>query len=231
MPRALCSALVAWAIAPCFALAQTGDLSGIVVDRVTGHPLPRAQVAVTLELDGKLEVRSTAASDSGAFAISDVPWGRVVLSARRVGYAPAETVVDFRGDATAVQVRLEPVPVALSEIVVDARVVQRTLRDNGFYDRAEFYRGIFLDRAAIDRRKANDLSSLLAPYMTGCSTLYVNGSRVLARDRIVLAEVVGVEVYFNKAATPIEYQNPSRSGGPRCRTILVWTSVRAGAER
>lgn len=201
-----------------------------MIDKGTGEPVPRATVRVVFVIDGGLQLRSVVASDSGTFAIPDVPPGRHVVSALRLGYAPAERPVEAVSHVTELLIKLERVAVPLTEVRVEATAVQRELQRNGFYDRAEYYTGVFWDRAAIARRNPRDLAAVIGPFMSACSALFINGSRIQSGTPITLAEVIGVEVYMSKAAAPVEFQSPYTSGGPGCRTIMVWTSALANVE-
>ncbi len=97
-----------------------GSLSGRVVERSSGEPVPSAQV----EIEG-LGLRGVAGSD-GRFNIGGVPAGTHRLTVRRIGFEPQTVRVTVGEGATAnVTVILARAPVSLSEVVVTATGEER----------------------------------------------------------------------------------------------------------
>jgi len=111
---ALVAGAVALGLHPAHA-QQTGRISGKVVATETGEPLQGVVVSVA---GGS---RSGVSDARGAYRISGVPAGDVVLSARLLGCEPAtQTVTLAAGDAVEVNFSLKQAPVLVSGIVVSA---------------------------------------------------------------------------------------------------------------
>ncbi len=107
------AAFVALAVGGPGAAAQNGTLTGRVVDDRSGRPLDGAYVLVAGTAIGR------ATNAEGRFVLSGVPAGRHVVRADALGFAGAERVALVEaGETVAVEFRLEPVAVALDEIVV-----------------------------------------------------------------------------------------------------------------
>ncbi|OZC04154.1 TonB-dependent receptor [Rubricoccus marinus] len=98
------------------ASAQTGRVEGTVRDAASGQPLAGANVV----LDGTS--RGAASDASGAFVISDVASGEVVLVATRVGYTALRQRLTVRaGEAVRVTLALNEAALDAGEVVVRAR--------------------------------------------------------------------------------------------------------------
>jgi len=103
----------AGAAAPMPALAQTGTITGRVVDARSLRPLGGAHVRVESTAIGQ---QSNA---SGRFLLTDVSAGRHTVHVEFAGFEAAEQVADVvAGQVAAIEVRLAPVAVALGEVVV-----------------------------------------------------------------------------------------------------------------
>jgi len=110
------------------AAAQTGSVTGTILDASTGQPLDAVQIS--LEAVGSGETRYGGLTrSSGRFLIINVPVAQYVLRAELLGFGAQTQVVDITGgQALVVDLRLEPVAISLSEIVVTgvAGATQRT---------------------------------------------------------------------------------------------------------
>ena len=98
--------------APAAAAQQEGVVRGRVIDASSGQPVGSA----TIRVIGTILVAF--ADDSGSFQLRNVPAGQRRLGVERLGFAP--WVADVRvigGATTEVEIRLEPRPVALGEVV------------------------------------------------------------------------------------------------------------------
>lgn len=105
---ALCTALVAPALH-----AQTGTVSGTVVDEQTRQPLADAQVVIV-----GTEIRAVTRQD-GRFALANVPAGSRTVRATRIGYAAGDRAVTVAAGQTAtVNVALRGQAVLLQDVVV-----------------------------------------------------------------------------------------------------------------
>src|SRR6266487_3081684 len=99
----------AGAVAP-----ETGVIAGVVTAQETGLALPEVRVAVL-----GTSLAATADHD-GRFTIAQVPPGTYRLQARLIGYEVGEVpgVVVAAGQTVNANLRLQPLPVALQEVVV-----------------------------------------------------------------------------------------------------------------
>jgi TonB-dependent starch-binding outer membrane protein SusC len=104
----LCTALFAPALQ-----AQTGTVSGTVVDEATSAPLADALVSVA-----GTEIRAVTRAD-GRFTLSGVPAGGRTVRATRIGYAAGErTVTVAAGQTATVSLGLRSQAVLLQDVVV-----------------------------------------------------------------------------------------------------------------
>ncbi len=71
------------------AVEAQGSISGRVVNSVTGAPVNRAEVSITV--DGRTDLRGTAPTDAdGRFVCRSLPVGKYRLGAQKSGYAPMD---------------------------------------------------------------------------------------------------------------------------------------------
>lgn len=109
---------------PHAALAQTGTISGRVLDRDHGERLPGANVLVAGTSIGAVT------GETGEFVLPPVPPGEYVVTVRLVGYADAETTVAVgAGQAVAVTILLEESHAEMEEVVVTGTRTVRSLAD------------------------------------------------------------------------------------------------------
>lgn len=99
------------------AFSQTGSISGIVVDKSTGDPLPGANVMIQGTSIG------AAATLTGEFTIPRAPVGSHTLVVSYIGYKKAEDieVVVTAGEVTQVNIALEWIGVTLDEVVISVQ--------------------------------------------------------------------------------------------------------------
>ena len=92
----LMATLMAGAIAlmPRVASAQTGTVTGRVVDAQSGAPVTSAQVMVTGTTIG------SAVDSDGRFRLTNVPVGAKQIRVRGIGYQPNTTALSSRVSAT-----------------------------------------------------------------------------------------------------------------------------------
>ncbi len=109
-------------VLPITTVAQTGTISGIVVDAESGEPL----VAVNVVIDGTL--RGTASDLEGRFRIPDVQPGLVSVTFSYVSYQSKQvTGIEVKaGAVSTLQVTLHPEAIGLDEVVVEARAMSNT---------------------------------------------------------------------------------------------------------
>jgi len=93
---------------------ETGVIAGVVTAQETGLALPEVRVSVL-----GTSLAATADHD-GRFTIAQVPPGTYRLQARLIGYEVGEIpgVVVAAGQTATTNLRLQPLPVALQEVVV-----------------------------------------------------------------------------------------------------------------
>jgi TonB-linked SusC/RagA family outer membrane protein len=110
------------------AAAQTGTVTGTILDASTGAPLDAVQVS--LETVGAAQTNLGGLTQAtGRFILINVPAGQYVLRAQLLGFGTKTQVIDVIGGQPAiVDMRLDPEAISLSEIVVTgvAGATQRT---------------------------------------------------------------------------------------------------------
>jgi len=124
MRRTLLRAVVGLLLAmPGGALAQTGTVSGTVVDSVTSNPLPGANVVV----EGT-DIGAATGSD-GEFRLANVPVGEQTLNVSFVGYQQKTQAVQVQENSTnTIRIQLASEAVGVDEVVVTALGVEREER-------------------------------------------------------------------------------------------------------
>ena len=228
-------------------VAGPGDVVGRVVDRATRRPVATAEVVVR-GTDAR-----TRTDELGYFVIADVRPGDHVVEITHLGFEPVTETVSVVADRTMdLSVELSADPIALEPLVVTA-LRDRRLESQGYYERRTWGertgQGTFLDGAAIERRAAARVTSLLADVpglrvvcagsrdcrvapsrASGCeeTSVYLNGTLAvgggrrgsLSLDEIVLsAEVAAIEVYAGATSVPGEFSG----GSGRCGAVALWT--------
>src|SRR5256885_7459477 len=96
------------------AAPETGVIAGVVTAQETGVALAEVRVSV-------LGTNLAATADhEGRFSIAQVPPGTYRLQARLIGYSVAQVadIVVGAGQTVNASIRLQPLPVALQEVVV-----------------------------------------------------------------------------------------------------------------
>ncbi|MGD8428262.1 MAG: carboxypeptidase-like regulatory domain-containing protein, partial [Balneolaceae bacterium] len=111
MLRKLLSVALAMLLFPAVIMAQSGSVTGTVIDQSTGETLPGTNV-VLQELQ-----RGSATDTDGNYTIDNVPNGSYTLVATFVGYKKYQTTVQVSG-ATTVDISLKPDYFGLEEVVV-----------------------------------------------------------------------------------------------------------------
>jgi iron complex outermembrane receptor protein len=117
--RCLIPALAGLLLAAVPLEAQTGTITGRVVDSTTSAPLSNAIVSV----EGT--ARRAMSRDDGTFTVTDVPTGTQRVRVRRIGYAETARQITVSSGATNVEFSLAPQAAALGEIVVTGYGTQR----------------------------------------------------------------------------------------------------------
>ena len=217
--------------------AATGRLLGVVTDSA-GTPVVGARV--------EAGPRFVAVTDSkGAFALRGLPRGPLVLSVRRLGYAPSHTQWELGDIALTLHLRIDPFPVMLAPVVARAARRPYDARLAGFYERRAQHLGYSFDRAQIDSIGTFRMTELLqrvpgvrkytmrgalgtSVTMSGASCpplVMVDGfPAALGRfdlDMVDLTTVEGVEVYLHGSTVPSSLAGPY--GMENCGLIAIWS--------
>ena len=113
MLRKLLLTLLVMVFGVSFAMAQTGSITGQVIDQETGETVPGANVLL-VELD-----RGAATDAEGTYTINNVPVGTYTLRVSFVGYQTFSQQVQIQAGETLTQnVELASAAVGLDEVVV-----------------------------------------------------------------------------------------------------------------
>ncbi len=247
-PAVGAAVLVFGAILPLSARAQVqdadpdGDLRLVVtvVDRLTGEPVPAAEVALRPADSGPPPIWSTVADSLGRAQSGLLPLGRYRLDVNALPFTGASEVLAFtEAGISDIRVELVRIDYELDPIVVSAR--RRTRMEiDGFFDRRQVGVGHFMTRDQIEARGTSSVSELfrvipgvqlgvgrpgLASRIRlrgGCVPLYVVDGQflsgpVIIDDLLAVRDVEGIEVYHG-TSVPILY-----SGLTTCGVVMFWT--------
>jgi len=121
----LCALLLSHSISTgAVAQPEGATLQGRITDAVTGVPLPAANILVVGTILG------TMSGSDGSYRLLQVPPGEQVVAFSVVGYATVERTLTFpEGGRLTLDVALQPIPLALPDVVVTAgRQAQRAER-------------------------------------------------------------------------------------------------------
>lgn len=216
-----------------------GNITGTVTDSA-GAPLMGAEVTV----DGS-QVR-TSTDDQGVFHLGGVPYGARTLSARRLGFAPAQMRVEVaQGSDAMVSVRLVPLAMTLQPVLVRPSRMSYTGRLAGYYERLEKRsNGYFITRDQIDHESPRLLGQLLQ-HVPGVTAVKgrggITGIRLRGRtcwpliwidgtpmpsgevdlDSFSPTSIHGIELYLGSTTAPARYIYTRDVSS--CGTILIWS--------
>jgi hypothetical protein len=241
--NALRGSLLAIAAVAAMATAQTDRprASGVIVGTVADtnlYPIPLADVSI-----GGSSVHVTA-DTLGRFRITNMPTGRFVLIARRIGFQPGVSAIDVaERDTLWLAFTLEPAAQELAAVVVTERTLSWKLEQ--FNQRRKLGFGQFFTRGDIDTinpiqvvdilRRATAVrigpggqTALSARY--GCPMpIYLDGISLppgIASRLDYLPppnEMAAVEVYAGAATVPAWLPKPPAGSPESCGAILFWT--------
>jgi TonB-linked SusC/RagA family outer membrane protein len=192
--------------------------AGVVTGRVTDSASGQGLGGVSVRVDG-IKNLSAVTSDSGNFALRNVPPGDQVLTARLFGYRSATheiTVVDSQ--RTTVHIVMVPIPTVLSGVVTTATGLQRKVEVGN--DITTLNVDSIMQIAPIQT-----LTDLLETRVPGLTVLHTSGvpgnpSRIRIRgassisgnnDPIIVID--GIRVYSNQSDSRNDNLAPGRSGG------------------
>jgi hypothetical protein len=233
MSRLLRMVAVCLSAIPCSSIAQSVALEGTVHEASTNTPVDAAVVtlefAPPIDANGNVEqvpadrrlhlMMST--TGTGTFAFPSVLPGTYVLSARRIGYAPLETLIDLTPGTHRVRLTLEPIRVQLAPVEITASTrLEQHLDEVGFLHRRKEGFGKFMDAAEIARTHPFDVMSLFRPIIKGCTMIFIDGMPRSLRE-ITVDQIAGFEYYARRVMTPAEFANPRVD----CGSLVVWTWI------
>lgn len=145
-------------------LAQHIVFEADVVDAVTHAPLPNAEVWLP-QLD-----RIAKADWLGRAWIDKIPSGRFRVRVRRLGYAPADIEVLFRGDSVGDVFILQPLPRALETVKTEAAAIPEFLTP--FERRRKMGIGRFLTDSVLTRESNTEFPVLLEDHFPAIAARY-----------------------------------------------------------
>ncbi len=247
------AALIALALAPAAAAAQTGAavLAGTIT-AASRSAIPDATVEV-------VSVGQFRADSAGAFRIEHLPAGTLMVRVTRLGFAPALKLVTVRaGEELRLDFVLAPSAQQLDAVVVQADSESRAIDDPTGFDRRRRAGkgGIFVVESDIERRHPIATEQLFR----GMPSIKVDTGGILVLDRGVLSlrdfylpqkdrdqfhTCIGMQVFVDGVAMPQPFDintiSPSRiraievyhgaattpselrSSKSACGTVAVWT--------
>lgn len=239
--RLLTIACVLWS-APLYAASNRpvrGTLTGTVTDSL-GAPIFDAEIEL-VGLGNRTET-----DEAGAFRFTGLSSGRVVVRARRLGFAPASIEVQVADEGSGnVVLRLAPLAAALPTVVVRLSKMNYSGRLAGYYDRLEHKSGgYFITRDQIDRENPRTLGQLLQriPGMsmvrnrggqsgvrmrgrTCWPLVWLDGTPMAAGevdlDGFPPSTIHGIELYLGSTTAPMRYTFTRDMSS--CGTILIWS--------
>jgi TonB family protein len=249
--RALLAAVLLSVVPSARALGQADTLGAVggVIRGPGGTLIVGAEVVVTPLRDAgapptTVFSRRLFSDEEGRFRVTGMPAGRVMVAVRRIGYRPTtrELVVP---SGEAVALALEPVPQALSTVVVRDRRVKYTGWAARFYERRDRGFGRFITKEDLDRRNAirttdvlrsvpgiqvvsTPTGNLLRVRSARCSPfIWLDGTPASAGyldvDAFPPNTLEGIEVYSGVGTVPVELRGPRGEEG--CGVIVLWTRM------
>ncbi len=200
----LCALLIASSIA----FAQTGSISGKVVDE-TNQPMPSATVLV------KGTTKSTSADVNGNFKLTGLTNGTVTLEIRFLGYLTSTQVVNLNGTAV-VNVSMRPNTTSLNEVVVIGYGTVKSKDLTGSITNItakDFNQGAITTPEQLIQGKVAGVSIISNGGAPGAgSTIRIRGGASVAGSNDPLFVIDGVPVSNNGiagAANPLDLINPN----------------------
>ncbi len=189
-------------------------------------------------------------SDSGAFALTDIPAGKTRFTIRRLGYVPVDFDLILKpGTIKPVVVHLSPTAPSLTTVDVEAPRAMGTdtyrddrFRATGFFDRKAHLSGYFISPDEVERRRPMYVSDLMygvpgvtltgrphtpsARYVSSSEhcrlQVYLDGHPVPDGDEFVSgSDIKAVEVYSSLLRASDRFLPSPQKG--YCGSIVVWT--------
>jgi hypothetical protein len=244
---------LAIALLPAPAPAQTPSGAIVITGRVT-------QAGDTSVAVGGADITIVgtslrrAADGQGRFRFADVPPGTYQLNIRSIGYEPASIrMVLEAGRSYEQAIELRRHPNALTEVVIEGRMLKVPARLEDVYARAAHEHGTFFTRQDIDKLNPLDMGSLLdrvpsvymhkdTPVFTRCKgplsgaakdrppvQVYIDGVRVTNSDDNTVGEALRLVTPRDIEAMEV-YSGVARLPAEfledACAVIAIWTKSR-----
>ena len=189
-------------------------------------------------------------SDSGSFALTDIPSGKTRFTVRRLGYVPVDFDLILKpGMLKPVVVHMSPMAPALTTVDVEAHGAtgddpyrDDRFRATGFFDRKAHLSGYFITPDEVERRRPTYVSDLMhgVPGVTLVGTphspsaryvsssehcrmqVYLDGHPAPDGDEFVAgSDVKAVEIYTSLLRASDKFLPSPQKG--YCGSIVVWT--------
>jgi TonB-linked SusC/RagA family outer membrane protein len=196
---------------PAALAAQSGTVTGQVIDQTTQRPVQDVQVLVVGTQ------RGTQTDVQGRYTIGGVPAGTHDIRARRVGYAPRTVTVAVQtGQAATVNFSLAPSVAQLQEVVVNAVTGQAQRREeigvnSGNVDVANMNKGPITKMADVLQGRVAGVTLANSAGAAGASQrIRIRGSNSLSLSNEPLIYVDGVLVSNDKGGIFLGGQDYSR---------------------
>lgn len=241
--------LLKWGFLPllvCLTILNTSagakTVKGIVVDNSSSKPVPGG-IVMLIE---KNKIRAMAVADSsGVFTFDDINMEKVVLRAKRIGYAQAAAgPFGFpKNDTLKMVIKLDPQDVVYDEIVIKEKMVEEYLNSKHFYDRQKEGWGKFLAPKDLKNQNFLNVEDIFrrVPGMVvdskgriysirGYQRAQGKGAQVMVYlDGVVMDsefitqlnpnDVAAIEFYKSGTVAPMQFGGAKSSVG----VLLVWT--------
>jgi hypothetical protein len=189
-------------------------------------------------------------SDSGAFALTDIPPGKTRFTVRRLGYVPVDFDLILKpGTLKPVVVHLVPTAPSLSTVDVEAHATpgedpyrDDRFRATGFFDRKAHFAGYFISPDEVERRHPTYVSDLMhgvpgvalvgRPHSSSSHyvsesqhcrlQVYLDGHPASDGDDLVAgSDIKAIEVYPSLLRAADRFLPSVQKG--YCGSIVVWT--------
>jgi hypothetical protein len=211
----------------------------VVVNGTTREPVEGA--VVTLRFTGK----SARTDSAGGFHLADVGAGAGLVQVRAVGYRLGSWSVRIaEGETVADTLELEPIPIELAEVLVEAPPDANDWRSPAAFDaRRAKGGGYFITEEQIRQQHPLSVADLLRgiPGVTticsgrGCAVAMNRSARPCAPEYFLdgypatfatgpnfpIYGIRGIEIYPDAFSAPIELQRLEL----RCGVIAIWTRM------
>ena len=132
---------------------------GRLLEAGTGQPVGAAQVALVSSAGNAVSADQSART--GHFSLRAPRPGTYRVQVRRLGYRARTESVEVGSRGLELDIRLEPLPVSLDPVTVEADLSLRHLEQVGFYVRQLSDFGHFITRDAIGHRQPKRLTDVL----------------------------------------------------------------------